>query len=177
MNSEFLQNKQNLKHKNAMSSGKRVKSLLPEPLRTVFKTFSPSWFICIPLAAMIVIVWNTAASAQGLDAPANLDELRVVLDSIFLLFCSVLVIFMNAGFGMLEAGFCRQKNAVNILAKNLIVFGIATLAYWAIGYALMYGDGGPFIGTSGFFFSGDAAAYGDDPYPLAVPPAISFCSR
>ena len=41
---------------------------------------------------------------------------------------------MNAGFGMLEAGFCRQKNAVNILAKNLIVFGIATLAYWAIGY-------------------------------------------
>jgi Amt family ammonium transporter len=38
----------------------------------------------------------------------------------------------------------------------------------------MYGDGGPFIGTSGFFFSGDAAAYGDDPYPAAVPPAIGF---
>ncbi|MEM7592063.1 MAG: ammonium transporter [Cyanobacteria bacterium P01_A01_bin.83] len=140
----------------------------------VFKSFSPSWFICIPLAAMIVVVWNTAATAQGLDAPANVDELRVVLDSIFLLFCSVLVIFMNAGFGMLEAGFCRQKNAVNILAKNLIVFGIATLAYWAVGYALMYGEGNPFIGLSGFFFSGDAAAYGDDPYPAAVPPAISF---
>ena len=174
MNFEFLQNKQMLGRKKAVSRGSRAKNLLPEPLRTVFKTFSPSWFICIPLAAMIVIVWNTAASAQGLDAPANLDELRVVLDSIFLLFCSVLVIFMNAGFGMLEAGFCRQKNAVNILAKNLIVFGVATLAYWAVGYALMYGDGGPFIGTSGFFFSGDAAAYGDDPYPAAVPPAIGF---
>ena len=172
MNSEFL-NKQTLKGKNAMSRSSQVK-LLPEPLRTVFKTFSPSWFICIPLAAMIVIVWNTAASAQGLDAPANLDELRVVLDTIFLLFCSVLVIFMNAGFGMLEAGFCRQKNAVNILAKNLIVFAIATLAYWAVGYALMYGDGGAFIGTSGFFFNGDAAAYGDDTYPAAVPPAIGF---
>ena len=174
MNSEFLQNKRTLKHKSAMSGNKQAKNLLPEPLRTVFKTFSPSWFICIPLAAMIVIVWNTAASAQGLDAPANLDELRVVLDSIFLLFCSVLVIFMNAGFGMLEAGFCRQKNAVNILAKNLIVFGIATLAYWAVGYALMYGDGSPFIGTSGFFFNGDAAPYGDDAYPLAVPAAIGF---
>ena len=175
MNSELLQNKRMLGRKNAMSnSGARGPNLLPEPLRTVFKTFSPSWFICIPLAALIVIVWNTAASAQGLDAPANLDELRVVLDSIFLLFCSVLVIFMNAGFGMLEAGFCRQKNAVNILAKNLIVFGIATLAYWAVGYALMYGDGGGFIGTSGFFFNGDAAAYGDDPYPVAVPPAIGF---
>ena len=174
MNSKFLQNRSTLRHKNAVSGGNQVKSLLPEPFRTIFKTFSPSWFICIPLAAIIVVVWNTAASAQGLEAPANLDELRVVLDTVFLLFCSVLVIFMNAGFGMLEAGFCRQKNAVNILAKNLIVFGIATLAYWAVGYALMYGDGGPFIGTSGFFFNGDAAAYGDDPYPLAVPPAIGF---
>ncbi len=174
MNSQFLKNKQTFKNKNAVSKGKQVKSLLPEPLRTVFKTFSPSWFICIPLAAIIVVVWNTAASAQGFDAPADVDELRVVLDTVFLLFCSVLVIFMNAGFGMLEAGFCRQKNAVNILAKNLIVFGIATLAYWAVGYALMYGEGSSFIGTSGFFFNGDAAAYGDDPYPTAVPPAIGF---
>ena len=174
MDSEFTRTKQTLNCRNTMNNGTQVSSLLPRPLRTVFKTFSPSWFLCIPLAAAIVIAWNTAATAQGLDAPANLDELRVVLDSIFLLFCSVLVIFMNAGFGMLEAGFCRQKNAVNILAKNLIVFGIATLAYWAVGYALMYGDGGPFIGTSGFFFSGDAAAYGDDPYPAAVPPAIGF---
>ncbi|MEL6440027.1 MAG: ammonium transporter [Cyanobacteria bacterium J06621_8] len=157
-----------------MNKGTQVSNLLPRPLRTVFKSFSPSWFLCIPLAAMIVVVWNTSATAQGLDAPANLDELRVVLDSIFLLFCSVLVIFMNAGFGMLEAGFCRQKNAVNILAKNLIVFGIATLAYWAVGYALMYGEGSPFIGTQGFFFSGDPVPYGDDPYPAAVPPAISF---
>ena len=157
-----------------MNNGTQVGNLLPRPLRPVFKSFSFSWLSCIPLAAMIVIVWNTAATAQGLEAPATLDELRVVLDSIFLLFCSVLVIFMNAGFGMLEAGFCRQKNAVNILAKNLIVFAVATLAYWAVGYALMYGDGNPFIGLSGFFFSGDPVPYGDDPYPAAVPPAIGF---
>lgn len=173
MNSKFLETNKALKQKSA-GGVEQFKHLLPEPLRTIFKSFSPTWFTCIPLAAAIVIVWNTAATAQGLDAPANLDELRVVLDSIFLLFCSVLVIFMNAGFGMLEAGFCRQKNAVNILAKNLIVFGIATLAYWAVGYALMYGEGNAFIGTSGFFFSGDAAAYGDDAYPAAVPPAIGF---
>ena len=143
-------------------------------IKAIFASFSPYWLACVPLSALIVIFWNTAATAQGLEPPANLDELRIVLDSIFLLLCSVLVIFMNAGFGMLEAGFCRQKNAVNILAKNLIVFAIATLAYWAVGYALMYGEGNAFMGTSGFFFSGDAAAYGDDPYPAAVPPAISF---
>ena len=174
MNSKFLETDSALRRKNAADAGNQIKGLMPSPLRTIFKSFSPAWLICIPLAAMIVVVWDSAATAQGLDAPANVDELRVVLDSIFLLFCSVLVIFMNAGFGMLEAGFCRQKNAVNILAKNLIVFGIATLAYWAVGYALMYGEGNPFIGLSGFFFNADPAAYGNDAYPAAVPEAISF---
>ncbi len=145
-----------------------------EPIKTVARLFSPYWLACIPLAAIIVVVWNTSASAQGLDAPSTPEEMQVVLDSIFLLFCSVLVIFMNAGFGMLETGFCRQKNAVNILTKNLIVFAIATIAYWAIGFGLMYGEGNGFIGLDGFFFNGKAAAYGDDPYPEAVPVAISF---
>ena len=175
MNSELLKSKKLLKHKSSASGPKsQFRSLVPEPIRVIFRSFSPYWLACIPLSALIVIGWETAATAQGLDAPANLDELRVVLDSIFLLFCSVLVIFMNAGFGMLEAGFCRQKNAVNILAKNLIVFGIATLAYWAIGYGLMYGEGSSFIGTQGFFFNGDPVPYGNDAYPAAVPEAISF---
>ncbi len=51
---------------------------------------------------------------------------------------AVVVIFMNAGFAMVEAGMCRQKNAVNILAKNLIVFTLAVSAYWLIGFQLMY---------------------------------------
>ncbi|MEN9870261.1 MAG: ammonium/methylammonium permease [Cyanobacteriota bacterium] len=157
-----------------MNKGTQVGNLLPRPLRTVFKSFSFSWFLCIPLAAIIVVIWNTAAIAQGLEAPKSLEELTVVVNTIFLLFCSILVISMNAGFAMVEAGFCRQKNAVNILAKNLIVFAVATLAYWAVGYALMYGEGNPFIGLQGFFFSGDSAAYGNDGYPAAVPEAINF---
>ena len=136
--------------------------------------FSPYWLICIPLTAIIVAVWDSAAMAQGFDPAADMAQMQLVLDSIFLLFCSVLVIFMNAGFGMLETGFCRQKNAVNILAKNLIVFAIATLAYWAIGFGLMYGEGNAYIGLSGFFFNGDGTPYGDGNYPDAVPAAISF---
>lgn len=138
------------------------------------RLFSPYWLACIPLTAIIVIIWNTAVTAQGFDPPKNVDELKIVLDSIFLLIASVLVIFMNAGFGMLETGFCRQKNAVNILSKNLIVFALATIIYWAIGYGLMYGEGNPFIGLQGFFFGGDGTPYGDDNYPQAVPAAISF---
>ena len=70
---------------------------------------------------------------------------------------------MNAGFAMLETGLCRRKNAVNILSKNLIVFAIATFAFWAIGFALMFGDGNSIFGTNGFFLSGldNSPATGD----------------
>ena len=161
----------------------------PQWLKTILKSFSPTWLACIPVTAIIVIVWNTAAHAQGYGLPegATVEQIntnfQVVLDSVFLLIASVLVIFMNAGFGMLETGFCRQKNAVNILSKNLIVFAIATIAYWAVGYAFMYGEGTPFIGLQGFFFNGSSIPYtGAESYDLvgdvrvanAVPEAISF---
>jgi len=76
------------------------------------------------------------------------------------------VFFMNAGFGMLETGFCRQKNAVNVLAKNLIVFALSSIAFWIIGFGLMFSDGGglnSFMGTGGFFLSGadNSPATGD----------------
>ncbi|WP_460204012.1 hypothetical protein [Scytonema sp. NUACC21] len=62
---------------------------------------------------------------------------------------------MNAGFAMLEAGLCRHKNAVNILAQNFIVFALATVAFWGIGCGLMFGDNtNPLFGTNGWFFNG-----------------------
>jgi Amt family ammonium transporter len=155
-------------------SQKRNLTNIVEAFSGLKRRFSPYWLACIPLTAIIVVVWNTAAIAQGYDAPENLEQLKIVLDSIFLLIASILVIFMNAGFAMLETGFCRQKNAVNILSKNLIVFALATIAYWAVGYGLMYGEGNSFIGLQGFFFGGDGTPYGDANYPEAVPPAISF---
>lgn len=61
---------------------------------------------------------------------------------------------------MLEAGFCRRKNTVNILSKNLIVFLIATLAFWAVGYPFMFGTGNGFIGSNGWFLTGTPETYG-----------------
>jgi Amt family ammonium transporter len=61
---------------------------------------------------------------------------------------------MNAGFGMLETGLCRAKNAVNILAKNFVVFSVSAIAFWAIGFALMFGDGNSLFGYSGWFLVG-----------------------
>jgi Amt family ammonium transporter len=62
---------------------------------------------------------------------------------------------MQAGFALVEAGLTRSKNTTNILFKNLIDFVFATGAFWAFGYAFMYGSSAAgFIGTSGFFISG-----------------------
>ncbi|MGK7872470.1 MAG: ammonium transporter [Xenococcaceae cyanobacterium] len=118
------------------------------------KWLSPSWQGCIPLAAIILLVWSYAAVAQDPSSENMVSELKVGLDTLWVVIASVLVIFMNAGFAMLETGFCRRKNAVNILSKNLIVFAISTVAFWAIGFALMFGDGNPVFGTNGFFLGG-----------------------
>ena len=74
-----------------------------------------------------------------------------------------LVFFMQAGFAMVEAGFTRAKNACNILMKNLMDFSIGSLAFWALGFGIMFGVTDGFIGTNLFFFdaSSEAAAAAD----------------
>ena len=75
------------------------------------------------------------------------------LDSAWLCLCGALVMFMHAGFAMLETGCCRAKNASNVLMKNLVNVCCGTLGWWSIGWALAYGEqnGNGFIGTDGFF--------------------------
>ncbi|WP_347404122.1 ammonium transporter [Nodosilinea sp. P-1105] len=116
-----------------------------------------SWLACIPLAIAILATWSLAAHAQD---ELSIDDVQRTLDNIWVLIAAFLVIFMNAGFGMLETGFCRQKNAVNILTKNLIVFALATLSYWFIGFSLMFGGGGGWIGWGNFFLGGSPELYG-----------------
>lgn len=119
-----------------------------DTLLSKVKKLPPVWQACIPLSVLIVLGTGSSAVAQELSAA----DVQVGLDTLWVMMAGFLVFFMNAGFGMLEAGFCRQKNAVNILAKNLVVFALSTIAYWFIGWGLMFGDGNPFFGTQGVFF-------------------------
>ncbi|MBW4613469.1 MAG: ammonium transporter [Desmonostoc vinosum HA7617-LM4] len=134
---------------------------------SAIKRLSPSWQACLPIACLIVLGWSYVAVAQSpTPSPAagpTTADLKVALDTLWVAIAAFLVFFMNAGFCMLETGFCRQKNAVNVLAKNLIVFALATVAFWAIGFGLMFGDGNDFIGLSGFFLGGadNSPATGD----------------
>lgn len=81
-------------------------------------------------------------------------DAKVALDTVWVVLAAILVFFMNAGFALLEAGFCRAKNAVNILAKNFTVAAFAGLAFFGLGFGLMFSDGTWFSGAGGFMLGG-----------------------
>jgi len=84
-------------------------------------------------------------------------DTNAVLDLMWVLICGILVFFMQAGFTLVEAGFTRSKNTGNIIMKNLMDFCIGSVAFWAIGYSLMYGESiSGFIGTPSLFFNSAA---------------------
>ena len=83
-------------------------------------------------------------------------DTKVIVDTIWVLVTGFLVFFMNLGFAAVESGFARQKNVVNILSKNFIVFAVSSLGFLLLGWGLMFGDGNGFIGTQGLFFVGGA---------------------
>ncbi|HPJ15632.1 MAG TPA: ammonium transporter [Spirochaetota bacterium] len=78
------------------------------------------------------------------------------MDTMWVMIAAFLVFFMNLGFAMVETGLTRSKNSVNILAKNFIVFAIASISFYVIGFGLMFGNGSGFIGKEGLFFIGGA---------------------
>ena len=79
-----------------------------------------------------------------LDVPAEFFELQYALDTFYFLVCGALVMWMAAGFSMLEAGLVRAKNTTEILTKNIVLYAIACTMYMIVGYSIMY-DGNIFL--------------------------------
>jgi ammonium transporter, Amt family len=91
----------------------------------------------------------------------TIKGLQIGIDNMWLLIAAFLVMFMQPGFAMVEAGFTRQKNTANILMKNLMDFSIGSLLFWVIGFTLMYGESiGGIIGIPKLFFMSDG--FGDN---------------
>ena len=104
-------------------------------------------------------------------------DLVVAVNTVWVVVAAVLVMFMQAGFALLEAGLARMKNAAHIAGKNVLVFGVCSLVYWAVGFGLAFGDGNAIVGTHGFFPSSDAlVAIGKAPFSFfsGVPGAAGY---
>ena len=87
----------------------------------------------------------------------NIFELQYAMDTFYFLVCGALVMWMAAGFAMLEAGLVRAKNTTEILTKNVALFAIACTMYLVCGYEIMYG-GGYFLSATDSVASMDDAA-------------------
>jgi Amt family ammonium transporter len=105
--------------------------------------------IAAPVAAIASLVLPGAAF--GAEAPAVLETPEASINAMWVIVAACLVMFMQAGFLLLEVGFSRAKNAGAGVAKVLVNFSIASLCYWACGFALAFGGLGEIAGTHGFF--------------------------
>ncbi len=116
---------------------------------TVLRSMKWLRWVVIPAVISVALLYASPAYAQD---PDPIEELTRGLNTAWVLITAFLVFWMQAGFAFVEGGLTRSKNTTNILFKNLIDFVFATLAFWAFGYAFMYGStAAGWIGTSGFF--------------------------
>jgi ammonium transporter, Amt family len=138
-----------------------------------------SLLLFVALAPSIIVAQEPPAAAPAAEAPApaaqepaaaaapdlatqvaelnaKLTSNKVALDTVWTLIAGFLVFWMNAGFALVESGFCRMKNAVNILSKNFIVFALSSLAFFFVGWGVMFGNGNSFMGLEGLFMVGGA---------------------
>ncbi len=115
------------------------------------KALKGMWSVRIGLIFFLTLGLSGVLAA---DEPASPELNRVGIDTVWVLMAAFLVFFMQAGFGMVEAGFIRAKNACNILTKNFMDYCMASLGFFIFGYAIMFGSGNGFMGWKGWFLSG-----------------------
>lgn len=123
---------------------------------SLFILFGIFVFSSVPVFAEEPV--STTATVETVEAVVStatqLENLQKNANFVWTLIAAFLVFFMQAGFAMVESGFTRAKNAVNIMMKNLMDFSVGSLAYWAVGFGLMFGVSKTgWFGTTGFFFS------------------------
>jgi Amt family ammonium transporter len=93
------------------------------------------------------------------------SDLLIAANTVWVVVAAVLVMFMQAGFALLEAGLTRMKNAAHVAGKNVLIFAVCSIVYWAVGYGIAFGEGDPLVGTGGFFPSVDEMlAVGQAPF-------------
>jgi ammonium transporter len=114
------------------------------------------------VAAMVLVPSLLGGTAAHAAEVYTAHETAVInsLNTVWTLVAAALVFGMQAGFVMLEAGFARKRETVNVLIECVLDTAICGVSFWAIGYAFMFGAGNGFIGTQYFFLQGAPDTYG-----------------
>ena len=126
----------------------------------------------LPIAVLLSLIVASVVFAQE-EEPITAELAYYAIDNIVLFFAAVLVLFMQAGFAMLEAGLNSAKNTVNILFKNFMDLCVGVLLYFFIGYGLMYGS--DITGGAGFLaWGGFGIGAGGAPGPGVLNPQVDW---
>jgi ammonium transporter, Amt family len=95
--------------------------------------------IALAVAGTMILAMPGAAGAQEIDPAEAVTSLGQQTNLLWIVIGAVLVILMQAGFALVETGFCRAKHAAHVVSTNFAIFGIGFVAYFLVGYALMFG--------------------------------------
>ncbi|MBM4103747.1 MAG: ammonium transporter [Planctomycetes bacterium] len=99
---------------------------------------------------------DEAAPAAAAEVVIKTSDLKVGMDTMWVMLTAFLVFFMNLGFAAVESGFARAKNCVNIMSKNFVVFAVSSIGFLILGWGLMFGDGSGLVGLKGLFMASGA---------------------
>jgi Amt family ammonium transporter len=118
--------------------------------------------------AILLLLMTTFIPRAAFAAGAALEATPEInaINTVWTLVAAFLVFGMQAGFVMLEAGFARSRESINILVEGIVDTFICGIAFWAWGFAFMFGTGTPLIGTTGFLLQGLPATFGSTGVPL-----------
>ena len=120
--------------------------IVPNPLRPL------TWATAVFMALGPTVLGAQDASSVETNAAA-VELVQRHMDFLWTLLAAVLVFLMQAGFSLVEVGMTRAKNAVNICMKNMMDLSMGSLAFFLVGFGLMFGPSGGWFGTSGFMLS------------------------
>ncbi|HEV2811502.1 MAG TPA: hypothetical protein VGV93_14030, partial [Acidimicrobiales bacterium] len=129
----------------------------------------------VAASGAIAVVLATPAGAQEVSE-VSAESVQTNLDNVFVLLSAVLVIFMQAGFALVEAGLTRAKSVANIMMKNLMDFCAGALAFFAVGYAIAFGEGNDLFGSEGWFLGDGAFQYGTLTVPVTFVFQVAFAA-
>ncbi|HFQ90662.1 MAG TPA: ammonium transporter [Desulfobulbus sp.] len=131
------------------------------------RTFFLALIVLATIAAVPALADEKVVKATVESNAAAVAAVQTNLNYVWTLVAAALVFFMQAGFAMVESGFTRAKSACNIMMKNLLDFCMGSIAFWAIGFGLMFGvTKTGWFGTSDFFLS-EWHGPNSDPWVLA----------
>jgi len=108
----------------------------------------------VPILGLLAVCCLPLYAEDAVTNANAIEMLQTNLNIVWTAVAAFLVFFMQAGFAMVEAGFTRAKNSVNIIMKNLMDFSIGTMVFFFIGFGLMFGVSNGFFGTTDFMISG-----------------------